>query len=162
MAGTDLRPDLVLCNVVNAFADDVGRGMKVVSTLRKVHDRGLEFLHRIETQGADTEVVYMALRTGAELVRSLRDDPLFELTAADEGAVMERILDEYSVFLTLRGETGAEAASVVDDLRRAGLADGARVQAMLDAYESAVSLDEDEARHGRVRDALLQRVRRAR
>ena len=134
----------------------------MVSTLRKVHDRRLEFLHRIETQGADTEIAYMALRTGAEFLRSLKDEPLFELTAADEGAVWERILDEYIVFLTLLGETGAEAARVVDDQRRAGPLDGARVQAWLDDFESEVSLDEDEARHARTRDAMLRRVGGAR
>ena len=158
MAGSDLRPDLVLCNWVNLFVDEGARGMKVVSTLRRVHDRGLEFLDRMNAQGADTEVVYLALRTGVHLVRSLKDEPPFELTPADEQAVMDRILDQYSIFLTLKGETGAQAARVVDDLRRSGPADGSSVQEVLDAYESAVSLDSDAGRHARVRDALLQRV----
>ena len=160
MSGSDLRPDLVLCSRVNLFTSQGARGMKVVSTLRRVHDAGLEFLDRVQAQGADTEISYMALRTGARVVSRLKDEPGFELTPAEEQAVMERILDEYNIFLSFAGEAGEEASRVVDDLlRRDGPTD---VQEILDAYKSVFSFDAEEAQDARDRDALLRRAGRAR
>ena len=76
-----------------------------------------------------------------------------------ENVPWHRHVDEYSIFLTLGGETGAEVARIVDDLlRRGGPTDGQRIQEMLDAYESAVSFDAEGARAARYRDARLRRV----
>jgi len=163
LSDSGIDPDLVLCNDVNVFSDPGGEtGLRVVSSLQRAYSGTLEPVGRIESLGSDAEIRYLALWTGARILQTLRQRQFLRLTEEEERAVLAKILEEYSLFLSLQGDSGSEVAQVVDGLRNTGPADGERrveeVIAALDVYETNVSLDEDEARVGELRKALLRRV----
>jgi len=157
-------PDLVLCNYVNMALDPAGRmSYKVVTSLQKAHDQELEFVDRIMPPPASKEEVkFQALWASAQIVRTLGQEQFLVLGRDDEKAVLEKILFEYSTFLSLQGDTASEVARLVDGLRTTGPGEGlSHVQQVIDVlkdYEPAVSFDEDGARHRRIRDATLGRM----
>jgi hypothetical protein len=162
LVGSGLSPDLVLCNKVNVFPDSAeGKGLRVVSSLRRAHDQVLEPVVSIESLGGADEVRYLALWAGAQMVWTLREEQILLLPYEDEEAILRRILDEFSMFLMLQGDAASEVARVVEGLRDDGPGEGrSRVQEVIGVladYEPAVSLEEDGARHKRTRDAILQR-----
>jgi hypothetical protein len=106
-------------------------------------------------------VHYLALKTGAEIVKTLREEERFHLTPSDEATVGHRILEEFSNFLSLKVPSGAETALEVDRFRsaRTGEAD-LRVEAVievLDEYGPDVTLDQFQEGPRMTRKALLQR-----
>ena len=159
MSGSDLPPSLVLCISVNIIrGEEQEQGLIVVSTLRRVRDGVLERIDMTNDHGAERDIGHLALRTSVKMLQTLKKEPLFALSALDEAAVMERVLEEHVNFLTLLGGTGGSASLEVDELRASGLLDSERVLGVLDAYESPVRFDEEEARTARVRDARLRQV----
>ena len=163
LSGSGFAPDLVLCNNVNVFpTTDGGRGLIVVSSLKKARGKSLDPIDQIKAEGTGEEVRYLALLACAQIVQTLHREQALQLASHDEETVLGRILDGYRTFLGLRPTPPSEVVRLVDELREADPGEGrSRVQDVIEVlglYEPGVSLYVGEAQDQRNRDAILQRV----